>query len=103
MKLLPIAPGCLALLKPGQFKRIRNGCVVGTFEVAAMSVTVTERHYNPITPCGYCGASDNKWGISAREFSQFRTVTACECCLTRIDGDPDAETLESERELERCQ
>lgn len=86
MKLLPIVPGCLAWAMPHP-----------TQEFSGATVTVKDK-YDLGSPCEFCGSVLKWWLVENTDINCFFSAF-CACRLTRIDGDPDAETRETEREI----
>lgn len=86
----PIVPGCLALLRPTEFK--------SSGKTPAQTVVVIKLHnHGGEYFCGECGSDSNHWIVDSSVLS--KTVCVCGCGLTRIDGhDPDAEITENEKE-----
>ena len=74
-RLLPIEPGCMAILT----RIVNRDCPAKEGDV----VKVTSRQPRPAISCDICGSRDDAWRYIHPLTSGW---ASCECALMRIDG-----------------
>jgi len=80
-------------------RKIEAGCLalcVCVDVVPVHTVRVKEKMPDDGDRCLRCRIADRYWFVKG----EFGTRFACECILTRIDGDPDAVTRDEREEVE---
>ena len=93
IRMKPIEPGCLALLRPTEFRK--------SGKTPAHIVHVIRRYGWDDIACDTCGALSARVWIVKTPYSE-NDAGCCECGLTRIDGgDPDAIT-ETDKEKDHA-
>lgn len=96
MRLLPIVPGCRALMAPTT--AVNHHGARRPTPSHVVSVLYHTTNYANRYPCVRCGRDDRIWRIDTPLGDYGHHYYTCECRMTRIDGDPDA-TREQDREL----